>query len=61
MELDVIPVYKRIEKACRLGNGIRLSWQEVCAIWHDGAVRQAVETADDEERRAALALADKEG
>ena len=49
---DVIEVYKRISDACRKGKGLRLSWEEVSAIACDGAVQQAIDTADDEAREA---------
>jgi hypothetical protein len=47
---DVIPVYRRIVKASLRGKGIRLSWADVNAIRCDGAVIQAIETADEEEQ-----------
>ena len=48
--VDVISVYKRIVESSRKGKGIRLSWEEACAVTCDGAVRQALDTAEDEER-----------
>ncbi len=51
---DVIEVYKRIFKAARKGKGIRLTLEEVLVITCDGAVQQAVETAEveaDEEQQ----------
>ncbi len=49
---DVVPVYKRIFAAVAKGKGVRLSAEECHAIWCDGATRQCVETAEDEERIA---------
>jgi len=46
---DVIKVYKRLAKAVLAGKGVRLSWEEVHAITCDGAVRQAIDTADEED------------
>lgn len=45
---DVIAVYKRIATASVAGKGVRLTWEEVHAIACDGAVRQAINTADEE-------------
>ena len=48
---DVIKVYNRIEKAAKRGTGMRLTNSELWDIWGDGAVRQAVETADYEDEQ----------
>lgn len=47
---DVIDVYRRISQASRAGRGVRLSLEEALAVTCDGAVRQAIDTADDEKR-----------
>lgn len=47
---DVIAVYRRIVEASRAHRGIRLSREDVFAITCDGAVQQAIDTADDEEQ-----------
>jgi hypothetical protein len=46
---DVIALYRRLEKSHKRGVGTRLTRDEVAAIMCDGAVRQAMETADYEE------------
>lgn len=45
---DVISVYLRIQKAYKRGTGTRLAWSEVAAIMCDGAVMQAIDTAEEE-------------
>ena len=46
--VDIISVYRRIEKAEREGRGVRLSAFEVSRIWNgDDAISQAVYSADE--------------
>lgn len=59
--VDVIAVYKRIHKAVKRRTGTRLTYMEAAAIWHDGAVQQAVETAEYEAEEPVATRIRKEG
>lgn len=48
IQADVIDVYRRIIAASGKGRGVRLTPRETLAVASDDAVRQAVQTEDDD-------------
>jgi len=53
--MDLLGTYRRILEAARHGRGVRLSADEVAAMVGDTAIRQVVDTAEEEEAEKSAA------